>query len=71
MTFEQLAATIRERAEGPGSSCRVVGVDGMSGAGKTAFARRLADELAAPYLCTDELVPGCIFVLQQRLRLDW
>jgi hypothetical protein len=60
MTFRQLAAAIRSRDAGREGiqGCRVVGVDGMSGAGKTGFARRLAAELAAPCLSTDDLVPG-------------
>ncbi len=31
-----------------GRRCRVVGIDGMSGSGKSSFAHRLAGELAAP-----------------------
>jgi hypothetical protein len=58
MTFGRLAAVIaglKNTASGP---CLVVGIDGMSGAGKTEFARRLAGELSAPVLSTDDLVPG-------------
>ncbi len=36
----------------------MVGVDGMSGAGKTTFAHRLAAELSVRCIGTDELVPG-------------
>jgi uridine kinase len=42
----------------PGRRQRVVGVDGMSGSGKSGFARRLAAELGAPVLSVDDLVPG-------------
>lgn len=69
MTFGQLAVTIRalpggglppDRAIGPGriTPPRIVGVDGLSGAGKSGFAVRLAAELQAPVLSTDDLVPG-------------
>jgi uridine kinase len=37
---------------------RLVAVDGPSGAGKTCFAARLADELAAPVVHTDDLLDG-------------
>ena len=42
----------------PGRRCRVVGIDGLSGSGKSSFARRLAVELDAPVLSVDDLVPG-------------
>jgi hypothetical protein len=71
MRFEELAMRIRaldDRAVDlsdpasprplDGRRCRVVGIDGMSGSGKSSFARRLADELAAPVLSVDDLVPG-------------
>jgi hypothetical protein len=72
MTFGQLAAVLRaldDRAVDlsrpgrprpvPGRRTRVVGIDGLSGAGKSAFARRLAAALGgAPVLSTDDLVPG-------------
>jgi hypothetical protein len=71
ITFAQLAAGIRGRGAAPGGS-RVVGVDGMSGAGKTGFARRLAAELDAPCLCTDEFVPGWDGLGQSvGLLVDW
>jgi uridine kinase len=59
MTFDQLAGTIRAlgRDESAPRPC-VVGIDGMSGAGKSGFALRLAAELKAPVLSTDDLVPG-------------
>lgn len=71
MRFGELAATIRaldDRAVDlsdpasprplPGRRCRVVGIDGLSGSGKSSFAGRLADELNAPVLSVDDLVPG-------------
>lgn len=42
----------------PGRSCRIVGIDGLSGAGKSTFGVRLAAALQAPLLSTDDLVPG-------------
>lgn len=57
MEFTGLADRIRQRRRGH-DACFVIGVDGWSGAGKTSFARRLATELAAPCLSTDELTPG-------------
>ncbi|HVT70025.1 MAG TPA: hypothetical protein VHF26_19900 [Trebonia sp.] len=71
MTFGQLADLLRGLDDQavdlsrpdrphkvPGRRQRVVGVDGLSGAGKSGFARRLAAELGAPVLSTDDLVPG-------------
>jgi uridine kinase len=58
MTFAALAEAIRARLPDARGRCLVVGVDGMSGAGKSSFARRLATELSAAFLETDELVPG-------------
>jgi hypothetical protein len=71
MMFKELAARIRtldnravDRSDPagprllPGRRCRVVGIDGLSGSGKSSFARRLADELDAPVLSVDDLVPG-------------
>jgi hypothetical protein len=71
MMFKELAARIRaldDRAVDltdpanprplPGRRCLVVGIDGLSGSGKSSFARRLADELNAPVLSVDDLVPG-------------
>jgi hypothetical protein len=85
MTFEELAGLIRaldDRAVDfsdpagprplPGRRCRVVGVDGMSGAGKSSFAGRLADELAAPVLSVDDLVPGWDALAESiGLLADW
>jgi hypothetical protein len=45
-------------ASGSPGRCFVIGVDGLSGAGKTGFARRLGAALGAPVLSTDDLVPG-------------
>ena len=70
MTFEELAARIRALDDQavdlsdqpprplPGRRCRVVGIDGLSGSGKSTFARRLAAELDAPVLSADDLVFG-------------
>lgn len=59
MTFGQLAEVIGSLADGQAEPrCLVVGIDGMSGSGKTEFAGRLAAELAAPVLSTDDLVFG-------------
>ena len=58
MTFAALAEAIRARLPDVRGRCLVVGVDGMSGAGKSSFARQLATELSAAFLNTDELVPG-------------
>ena len=71
MMFKELAARIRaldNRAVDlsdparprpvAGRRCRVVGIDGLSGSGKSSFARRLAAELDAPVLSVDDLVPG-------------
>jgi hypothetical protein len=71
MMFKELAARIRtldDRAVDlsdpasprplPGRRCRVVGIDGLSGSGKSSFASRLGDELNAPVLSVDDLVPG-------------
>ena len=71
MTFAQIAAAVRGCRAVPGRS-RVVGVDGMSGAGKTGFAGRLAAELDAPCLCTDDLVPGWDGLAESvGLLVDW
>jgi hypothetical protein len=71
MTFGQLAAEITGLENGRGR-CVVVGIDGMSGSGKTVFAHRLAAELAAPVLSTDDLVPGWDGLAESvRLLTDW
>jgi hypothetical protein len=71
MTFGRLAAVVRALDDHAvdlslpdrpsavqGRRTRVVGVDGLSGSGKSGFARRLAAELGAPVLTVDDLVPG-------------
>jgi hypothetical protein len=59
LTFRQLAEVIRTLDRGAGNTGgTIVGVDGLSGAGKSGFALRLARELRAPVLSTDDLVPG-------------
>lgn len=57
MTFGELADVIRTSRRTT-RRCVVIGVDGLSGAGKSGFALRLARELGAPVLSTDDLVPG-------------
>jgi uridine kinase len=84
LTFGALAEAIRAHgaAESGGrgnpppaaraSRPRVVGIDGMSGAGKSEFALRLARELEAPVLSTDDLVPGWDGLAESiRLLIDW
>jgi hypothetical protein len=85
MTFEELAARVRalddravDRSDPdrprplPGLRPRVVGVDGLSGAGKSSFAQRLAAELGAPVLSVDDLVPGWDGVAESvGLLADW
>jgi uridine kinase len=58
VTFAALADSIRARRTEDGPRCLVVGVDGMSGAGKTGFAHRLAAELSVPCIGGDETVCG-------------
>ncbi len=57
-TFEALTESIRARRHPGDDRCLVVGVDGLSGAGKTSFAARLSAELSAPCVSSDGLVPG-------------
>jgi uridine kinase len=56
-SFGDLAALVRSRPPRLGG-VRLVAVDGPSGAGKTHFAGRLARELAAPVVHTDDLLDG-------------
>jgi uridine kinase len=56
-TFVALAALIRSRPARLGA-VRLVAVDGPSGAGKTCFADRLAKELDAQVVHTDDLLDG-------------
>jgi uridine kinase len=56
-TFADLAGLIRTRPPRLGA-VRLVAVDGPSGAGKTSFAQRLAEELTAPVVHTDDLLDG-------------
>jgi uridine kinase len=56
-TFAALAAYVRSLPPRL-SSVRLVAVDGPSGAGKTSFALRLAKELDAPVVHTDDLLDG-------------
>lgn len=54
---EFLAPRVRERAPACGAT-RVIAIDGRSGAGKTALALELADQLGAPILHLERLYPG-------------
>ncbi len=56
-TFAELAAHVQSRPPRLGD-VRLVAVDGPSGAGKTLFAERLAAELGAPVVHTDDLLDG-------------
>jgi len=56
-TFAQLAAYVRRQKPALGD-VRLIAVDGPSGAGKTRFAARLAAELGAPVVHTDDLLDG-------------
>jgi uridine kinase len=58
VTFTALADSIRARRLEDDRRCLVVGVDGMSGAGKTSFAHRLSTELSVPCIGSDEMVSG-------------
>ena len=55
--IRELAAHLRSRPPRLGP-VRLVAVDGPSGAGKTHFARRLAEPLRAPTVHTDDLLDG-------------
>lgn len=52
-----LAARVRDRSPACGTT-RIIAIDGRSGAGKTALALDLADELGAPILHLERLYPG-------------
>ncbi|WP_203788079.1 uridine kinase family protein [Paractinoplanes rishiriensis] len=56
-TYADLAATVLSRPPRLGRT-RLVAVDGGSGAGKTSFALRLAKQLDAPVVHTDDLLDG-------------
>jgi uridine kinase len=56
-SFADLAALVASRPPRLGA-VRLVAVDGPSGAGKTSFADRLAKELDAPVVHTDDLLDG-------------
>lgn len=85
MTFGQLAEVIRalddravdlslpgRRSAVQGRRTRVIGIDGLSGSGKSGFARRLAAELDAPMLSADDLVPGWDALAESvTLLTDW
>ena len=56
-TYAELAAEIKSRPP-RFAGMRLVAVDGPSGVGKTWFAERLAGELDAPVIHTDDLLDG-------------
>jgi cytidylate kinase len=58
MSFKTLAATLAASPPPSHLATRVIAVDGYSGAGKSLFATRLATEMGAEYINTDDLVPG-------------
>jgi len=57
-TFADLADEIRGRPPRFGDGIRLVAIDGPSGAGMTWFAGRLAKQLDAPVVHTDDLLDG-------------
>lgn len=57
-TYRGLAEDIVRAPLRDGLRCRVVAIDGFSGSGKSSFARRLARELDALVVSTDDLLPG-------------
>jgi hypothetical protein len=57
-TFRALACELRHRFLAEKKMTSIVAVDGFSGSGKSYFARRLADELDANLINTDDFVPG-------------
>ncbi|WP_433301740.1 uridine kinase family protein [Actinoplanes sp. CA-030573] len=57
MRYADLAAEIGRRPAKLGTT-RLIAVDGPSGAGKTTFALRLAKQLDAPVVHTDDLLDG-------------
>jgi uridine kinase len=57
-TFRSLACELRHRFLTEHGACGVIAVDGFSGSGKSSFAQRLALELDASVINTDDFVPG-------------
>jgi uridine kinase len=57
-SYRALAETIAARPPEGRLATRVIAVDGYSGAGKSFFARRLAADLGAEFINTDDLMPG-------------
>jgi uridine kinase len=73
-SYRELACHLRHRFLGERSARHIVGIDGYAGTGKSTFAARLALELNAPVLSTDQLVaeddvPSSIVRLE-KLLLD-
>jgi uridine kinase len=57
-TFRALACELRHRFLNESQATSIIAVDGFSGSGKSYFARRLAEELDAGMVNTDDFVPG-------------
>jgi cytidylate kinase len=57
-SFRALACELRHRFLAEETSTSIIAVDGFSGSGKSYFARRLALELGAAVINTDDFVPG-------------
>jgi uridine kinase len=57
-SFRALACQLRHRFLAEEKATSIIAVDGFSGSGKSYFARRLALELGATVINTDDFVPG-------------
>jgi hypothetical protein len=70
MTHADLAARLTSLPRR--GACRIVGVDGRSGAGKSTIAGRVAAALGAPVVHLDDVVPGWDGLAESVDRLvDW
>jgi cytidylate kinase len=58
ITYRALACEIRHRFLAENKATSIIAVDGHSGSGTSYFARRLAVELGAALVNTDDFVPG-------------
>jgi uridine kinase len=58
MTYPELVELIEAAPIATGACCRVVAIDGRSGAGKSFYAARVAAALGSTCISTDDLVPG-------------
>ncbi|MGD0055647.1 MAG: hypothetical protein ABSC34_09470 [Acidimicrobiales bacterium] len=57
-TYRALACQLRHRFLSDPHVCPIIGVDGLSGSGKSHFAQILARHLGGTVINTDDLVPG-------------